>query len=164
MKAIIYTGIGLFAAASVLGVADYYRSGKNGTLDKLYKEEEPVKAAPEKTEAVKPIPEITANMVSDKTAPVATKGKTKAKTVKRTIKFDDFSRGRIMEPEITPLETETPVKTETTPAKKEEQEPVKALPAVEEKSNVTTERKLSLEMFSRAPLRKQVKPVKKANE
>ena len=39
MKAIIYAGIGLFSIASVYGVADYYKSKKNGELKKLYVEE-----------------------------------------------------------------------------------------------------------------------------
>jgi hypothetical protein len=39
MKAIIYAGIGLFSAASVYGVADFYQTSKSGVLKTLYKEE-----------------------------------------------------------------------------------------------------------------------------
>jgi len=38
MKAIIYAGIGLFSAASIYGLTDYYHSEEKGTLKNLYKE------------------------------------------------------------------------------------------------------------------------------
>jgi len=99
MKAIIYAGIGLFAAASVYGVVDYYNTKSKGTLDKMYKEEEPLVTVKKET-APAPLPtttEIKATTLNTTTDAV----KKESKKVKvRRIKFDDFSRGRIM-PEMT---------------------------------------------------------------
>ena len=103
MKAIIYAGIGLFSAATVYGVVDYYGTKKAGTLDKMYKEEEPVlpakketintvelpvKNEAEKTEAAKTKVAITKNSTAKKVK--------KIKPSVRDIKFSDFSRGRIL--------------------------------------------------------------------
>lgn len=99
MKAIIYAGIGLFSIASVYGIADYYSSNKKGELKKLYAEEEkipaPVPVEQEKTVEVVPVKEITASEV--KVAKAKTKAPKKVKKVKRTIRFEDFSRARIPE-------------------------------------------------------------------
>ena len=103
MKAIIYAGIGLFSAATIYGVVDYYGTKKTGTLDKIYKEEEPVlptkeetintvelpvKNEAEKTEAAKTKVAITKNSTAKKVK--------KFKPSVRDIKFSDFSRGRIL--------------------------------------------------------------------
>ncbi len=101
MKAIIYVGIGLFSAATVYGVADYYATEKRGTMDKIYKEEEPVLPVKEETintvelplknEAVKPgATKIAVTKVSTE------KTFKKFKAPVREIKFSDFSRGRIV--------------------------------------------------------------------
>ena len=105
MKAIIYAGIGLFSAATVYGVVDYYGTKKAGTLDKMYKEEEPV--LPVKQETVNTVELPVKNEV---VKPAATKiavtkvstAKTfkKFKTPVREIKFSDFSRGRIIPKKI----------------------------------------------------------------
>lgn len=103
MKAIIYAGIGLFSAATVYGVVDYYGTKKTGTLDKMYKEEETVLPVKEETMSTVELP--------FKNEPVkATAAKTKIATTKtskakrtfpfkskvREVKFSDFSRGRII--------------------------------------------------------------------
>ena len=103
MKAIIYAGIGLFSIASVYGVADYYSSNKNGELKKLYVEEKVPVAVPvveEKTVELIPVKNV--ETTSTETKPVTTKVKStkKVKKVKKTIRFENFSRGRIKEPVV----------------------------------------------------------------
>jgi hypothetical protein len=150
MKAIIYAGIGLFAAASVYGVADYYNTQKKGTLDKLYKDEEPpveIKKNDPNTIAL-PVKNVEINNANDKTLAVAVKA---TKKIKRKIRFEDFSRSRIID-EL-PAEMEKPTtEIKTIPVKKEDPEDNK--PMI---SNKEPERKISLDMFSRAPLRKKIK-------
>jgi hypothetical protein len=161
MKAIIYAGIGLFAAASVYGVADYYSTQKKGTLEKLYKEEEvketPVNtiAAPVIAEPLNKVTSVPLNTTNNKAVKIVRK---KTNTSKR-IRLEDFSRGRIMEP--LPVEE---IKEE--PVKKEEpglRPAVSITSKPEEISKKEPERKLSLEMFSRAPLKRTIKPVKKSD-
>jgi len=65
MKTIIYAGIGLFTAASVYGIADYYSSEKKGQLKDLYQD-----------------------------APAASK-ETAVKAPERDIELEDYSRGKI---------------------------------------------------------------------
>lgn len=103
MKAIIYAGIGLFSAATVYGVVDYYETKKTGTLDKMYKEEETV--VPVKEETINTV-ELPIKNEAVKTTAVKTKiATTKTSKAKRTfpfkakvreVKFSDFSRGRII--------------------------------------------------------------------
>lgn len=103
MKAIIYAGIGLFSAATVYGVVDYYGTKKNGTLDKMYKEEETV--LPVKEETINTV-ELPVKNEPAKAAVAETKmATTKNSKAKRTfpykakvreVKFSDFSRGRIL--------------------------------------------------------------------
>jgi hypothetical protein len=156
MKAIIYAGIGLFSVATVYGVADYYSSKRKGTLDKLYVEED-IPPTP------KPETKNTIVISSTNTAPDAEVAKavtTKARSgkrskVKKEIRMEDFSRARIPEPATIVIPAEEQ-------AIKEE---VKVLPAKlvvpgEKTEVIEPERKLSLDKFSRAPLRK-YKPVKK---
>jgi hypothetical protein len=150
MKAIIYAGIGLFAVASVYGLADYYNTQKKGTLDKLYKDEAtPVEIKKNDPNAIAlPVKNVEINNATDKTLAVAVKA---SKKIKRKIRFEDFSRSRIVEElpvEIAKPETEI----KTIPVKKEDQEDNK--PMI---NNKEPERKISLDMFSRAPLRKKVK-------
>jgi predicted nucleic acid-binding OB-fold protein len=102
MKAIIYAGIGLFSVASVYGVTDYYSSKKSGELKKLYVEEKvPPPAAEEEEKTVEVIP-----VKNVETTPAETKVVTKAKSrkkvkkVKKTMRFENFSRGRIKEPVV----------------------------------------------------------------
>ena len=85
MKAIIYAGIGLFSAATVYGVVDYYGTKKTGTLDKMYKEEEPV--LPAKKETINTV-ELPVKNEAEKTE--ATKAKvaiTKNSTAKKVKKL-----------------------------------------------------------------------------
>jgi hypothetical protein len=103
MKAIIYAGIGLFSAATVYGVVDYYGTKKTGTLDKMYKEEETVLPVKEETMSTVELPvknePVKATVAKTK---IATTKNSKAKrtypfkTTVREIKFSDFSRGRIV--------------------------------------------------------------------
>jgi hypothetical protein len=103
MKAIIYAGIGLFSAATVYGVVDYYGTKKTGTLDKMYKEEETVVPAKEETMSTVELPvknePVKATVVKTKVATTKA-SKTKRtfpfKTKVREVKFSDFSRGRII--------------------------------------------------------------------
>lgn len=119
MKAIIYAGIGLFSAASVYGVVDYYNSKSNGTLDKIYKEEAPAIVAEKE---IKPnTVTILANaakkdeVIAKKTAGTTSKKKSKKpKAFVRDFKFSNFSRGRILPPKVIEEEkTVVPVKEET---------------------------------------------------
>ena len=152
MKAIIYAGIGLFSVATVYGVADYYTSQKKGELNKLYVEEETPVAAKveEKTTALLPVKNVEAVEIK----PVTTKVKSKknVKNTRKEIKFENFSRARIPEPVIIEDIKQEPVK------KQEEIIPEKIVAAPVEK---VTERKISLDMYSRAPLKRRVTPVKK---
>ena len=98
MKAIIYAGIGLFSIASVYGVADYYNSKKSGELNKLYVEEKVPPPAPvmeEKAVEVIPVKNVETKVVKAKV-----KSSKKVKKVKKTIRFENFSRGRIKEPVV----------------------------------------------------------------
>jgi hypothetical protein len=103
MKAIIYAGIGLFSAATVYGVVDYYGTKKTGMLDKMYKEEEIVLPAKEETMSTVELPvkneTVKATVVKTKIATTKA-SKTKRtfpfKTKVREVKFSDFSRGRIV--------------------------------------------------------------------
>jgi len=112
MKAIIYTGIGLFAAASIYGMVDFAATKKKGTMEKMYKEE--AVAAPEKETVVPdeviPTKEITSNNVTNETAAKTSSKKIKRqKTFTREIKFSDFSRGRIAPKEVKEIKLEEPV-------------------------------------------------------
>ncbi len=101
MKAIIFAGIGLFAAATIYGIADFTADKKKGTIDKLYKEE-PAPAVNQETEtAATPVAAPEENTATNKTAAEVknTSVKKKARKFKleeiREIKFSEFSRGRI---------------------------------------------------------------------
>jgi hypothetical protein len=167
MKAIIYAGIGLFAVASVYGVADYYSSKKKGTLDKLYKEEEVTEAAASETKVLStaaPIDQVKVIPAVSKTTVASTKATRKTKASRRRISIDDFSRGRIDRVPIElikPVEEIKPVEViKENPAPKEDPVMDKVVKAGAETIAPEQERKISLEMFSRAPLRK-VRTVKK---
>ena len=159
MKWIIYAGIGLFSVATVYGVADYYSAKKKGTLDKLYKEPEEVVV----TETPPVITDIGPSNITEtnkmNTASVSKVVK-KSKRPKRTIRLEEFSRGKIEEPPIV-IERVIWADPVTEERKKEEVVPVTevkveavAKPVVIKK---VFRRKISLDDFSRAPLRKPVK-------
>lgn len=156
MKAIIYAGIGLFSAASVYGIVDYYNDSHKGKLKDLYREEE-IADKPQ-TENRQNIAELNNKAIPSEKRPATTvlqKKKTKKNTVKK-INLDDFSRGKIMPPEIIEAPVVRPIpevlaKAVAFPEKKEE------VPVSEER------RKISLENFSRAPL-KYKKNLKKSKE
>ena len=165
MKAIIYAGIGLFSVATVYGLADYYSSQKKGTLNNLYKEEEHINETekPVVNTAVITKKGLESNLISSKTVALNTTDKTtkKSKHQKRAIHLEDFSRGRIIEP--MPAEIKVLEFKKEEPAKIEEIKPKIELPAVDIKTAevVKPERRISLEMFSRAPLKRLVKLDKK---
>ena len=160
MKAIIYAGIGLFSVATIYGMADYYSTQKKGTLDKLYKEEV-VPAETEKTVLNTNVIQLNAPETNSANKLVS-KAFKKAKHPKRTIRLEEFSRGRIVEP--MPVELVTPVQ-----PVKEEPKKTEEIKLIDLTSTKVTElvkpdvikkdppRKLSLDMFSRAPLRDPVK-------
>ncbi|MGG9970489.1 hypothetical protein ACQ33O_01745 [Ferruginibacter sp. SUN002] len=112
MKAIIYAGIGLFAVASVYGVADYYQSKKQGLFLNLYKE--PVNPIAEEDERTINADDYSRGEISEpslaKKLVVTTNSKTAANTKavkkkkaiktskaikKRNISFDKFSRAKL---------------------------------------------------------------------
>ena len=162
MKAIIYAGISLFSVATVYGVVDYYSSQKRGTLDKLYKEED-VPATPEikdVTTTVMPVNNTEIISVNNKAMNLTTRTAKKSKAVKRTIKMEDFSRGRI--DDAMPVEKVSLVEPiiEKPTVKELDKLPLSVTEAVI--ATKEPERKLSLEMFSRAPLKKTPKLPKKA--
>ena len=141
---------GLFSVASVYGVADYYSTQKKGTLDKLYQEDV---VAEQDTKSVitqvdMPLKKDELNSAVDKSIFVAAKVSKKIKTQKRTIKMEDFSRGRIDEP--MPLELLKPVKVNEERITEKKAVTETYTPVISTKE---PERKLSLQMFSRAPLR-----------
>lgn len=161
MKAIIYAGIGLFSAATVYGVADYFISEKKGTLKELYADNE-TSAAEEKQPIINNGPEKTTTvaLLNKTETKVAKKTAKKTKKAKRIIRLDDFSRGRI--PEIVPDEVIAdeikimPVATEPVPAKAEVKTVIAEKPAEIKTTAIKPakpERKISLDMFSRAPLK-----------
>jgi len=158
MKAIIYAGIGLFSVATVYGVVDYYNSQKKGTLDKLYKEPEEVVVTERPLISTTATPINTTGTNPGNSISVS-KAVKKSRHQKRTIRLDEFSRGRIEEPVVIVPETWTePVKEEAkkpevVPAPEARVEPV-VQPAVVKKE---LRRKISLDQFSRAPLRIPVK-------
>ena len=165
MKAIIYAGIGLFSVATVYGVVDYYNSQKKGTLDKLYKEpeEELVTETPQINTKLLPV-----NFTETKTVNTVAVSKVvkKSKKQKRTIRLEEFSRGRIEEPVV--LENTSWAAPVIEEAKKPELAPVTEVKAetIARHAIVKKEmpRKISLDDFSRAPLRKPVKKVEVAKK
>ena len=132
MKTMIYAGIVLFSAASIYGVADYYNSQKNGILDNLYKEEDvPITAPNNHSNSVtstKSLPDEKPLILPAKMSDDPKKIKQKAK---RTIRLEEYSRGRIEEPlpveqeeiikpPVVVEETKKPVEAVATPAKVEQ--------------------------------------------
>jgi hypothetical protein len=167
MKAIIYAGIGLFSAASVYGVIDYYGAKKQGVLNNLYAEEaeEPLPAAAANNPATTAVLKTTvtnAPVAAVEKRVLAAKEK-KAKKQKRTINFKSFSRGEIIEeiqviepapipvPRPVAVAVEEPVPAPVaTPAEQPVEKPVaKELPAKRPE--------VSMSMFSRGSLKKRVK-------
>ncbi len=103
MKAIIYAGIGLFSIASVYGVADYYSSKKSGELKKLYVEQKvplQIPVVEEKTAEVIPVKHVETTTAETKVVTPKVKSPKKVKKVKKTLRFENFSRGRIKEPVV----------------------------------------------------------------
>lgn len=115
MKAIIYAGIGLFSAASVYGVADFYQTQKSGKMKGMYQESSvPPPLASERTIEAEDysrgkIDESVAENVSNSSADKkiadniktnkkisANKKRVKAKKEVREINFKSFSRGRLV--------------------------------------------------------------------
>jgi len=154
MKAIIYAGIGLFAAASIYGVTDYFSSEKKGTLKNLYKEEQPdvvsdKKAEPNNVVGIKNTTVVIKSSNNSTAENIEKKTRQKAGfKQRRTIKLDDFSRGRI--PDIIPLTEEIIVDPVKEPETSKEENPA----VVEKKEEIINEpvtvRKISLSDFSRA--------------
>ncbi len=154
MKAIIYAGIGLFSAATVYGVVDYYNTQKTESFKKLYADEEPltVLEKPAIKNAVLAVKKndaaVTKNIVT-----INTVSKKNKKPAVRKIRLDDFSRSRIADvPLVEEVKLDLPVIAE--PVKEDAAQPETITPAEEKAAEVAKpERKLSLSMFSRAPLK-----------
>ena len=98
MKAIIYAGIGLFSVATVYGVADYYSTQKKGVLDNLYKEQEEMPIETEKTALNTTTLPVNVKEVKTENSTAVIKTNKKLKKLKRTIRLEEFSRGKIEEP------------------------------------------------------------------
>jgi len=113
MKAIIYAGIGLFSAASVYGVVDFYQTQKSGKLKGMYDETSAPLASERTIEAEdysrgkidEPMAENISTTLNEKKntdnaktnkklAP--SKKRSKAKKEVREITFKSFSRGRLV--------------------------------------------------------------------
>lgn len=116
MKAIIFAGIGLFAAATIYGITDFAADKKKGTIDKLYKEEPaPATAAAEANEtATVPVAAVEEKKQATTTAPVkkatARKKATQFKAPEiREIRLSEFSRGRIIPKAVKKEVTAEPV-------------------------------------------------------
>jgi hypothetical protein len=168
MKAIIYAGIGLFSVASVYGVIDYYGAKKQGVFNNLYTEKaEPAVAAannPATTAVLKTtIADAPLAAVEKK---VLTAKEKKAKKMKRTINFKSFSRGEIIEEmpvtEPAPISIPKPVTVAMAepvpaPVAAPAEQPVEK-PAVKEEP--AQRPKIDMRMFSRSPLKRQVKKEK----
>lgn len=152
MKSIIYISIGLFSVASVYGIADYYKSNKNGIVQQLYQETVPT-PTPEVMKPVKQKEPVISTTVNEDVAfvnhnaDVKMKKKSftkKDKIKKLTISIDNFFEDVIPESDITTSEKET----------KEEKPEEKKM---ESADNLKIDlKKVNWEMFSRAPL-----PIKK---
>jgi hypothetical protein len=159
MKAIIYAGIGLFSMATVYGLTDYYSSKKTGSLEKLYTEEEPAPVKPDEAVHTKiPVVEATKTVLPEARAVVKKAASKKSKhAAKKFIRAEDFSRARIPEPEPA----------DEILVEEKKPEPATAMPvaALTEKPEIKeTEKKISLDMYSRAPLKKKVRPAKTAKQ
>lgn len=160
MKTIIYAGIGLFSVASVYGITDYYTSQKNSSLENLYKEEEVAEESIMKKNIVTEhqqeniaVVNLSTSVKKEAKKEVAKSKKNKKSDVKkpRKIDLDDYSRGRILpEEEIIVAEEKEPIQSE------------EAKPAIDKAEiiSILSERKINMNMFSRAPLKK-INPVKK---
>jgi hypothetical protein len=170
MKAIIYAGIGLFSAATVYGVVDYYGAKKQGVLKNLYAEEAeeplpPVAAANNPaTTAVLKTKDVDAPLAAVEKKVVTVKEK-KAKKLKRTITFKSFSRGAIMEEVPVTAADKIP---ELNPKPGITAEPVAAPAVVTAETAVEVEKpvakelpakrpEVNMSMFSRGSLKKRVK-------
>jgi hypothetical protein len=152
MKAIIYAGIGLFSVATVYGVADYYSSQKKGTLQQLYKETDEEEVVSEKTGITKKELSTVDLTTASKVATAVIKktaGSKKVLKPKRTIRLEEFSRGRIEEPVNIVVPEKTEPKKEEIKVVKEEPIPA-AVTIAEEK---VEKRRINFSDFSRAPLR-----------
>ncbi len=153
MKTIIYAGIGLFAAASIYGAADYFRSAKKGTLKALYQEEQTVESAAVSTAVKTTTTASTADLKTDNknsgteanaAEKTITKANTKVKAKRpKRIRMEDFSRGRIEEELIMPVEEEKAApEVKPSPVEKKDEVMVDEKPV----------KKSLMEGFSRAPL------------
>jgi hypothetical protein len=168
MKAVIYAGIGLFSAASVYGVIDYYGAKKQGVLNNLYTEEAeetpPAVAAANNpaTTAVLKTTVTNAPLAAVEKKVVAAKEK-KAKKQKRTITLKSFSRGEIIEEmPVTAIDKMLTPKPLIVAAPAVEPAVVPAEPPVAVEKPVAKELpakrpEVSMSMFSRGSLKKRVK-------
>lgn len=119
MKAIIYAGIGLFSIATIYGVADYYSSEKNGTLKKLYVDDE-IAVTPkveEKSTTVIPLLNTEVKPAEIKIFTAKARSAKKIKHSPKEIKFSDFSRARIPERMTKETVEDTPPKEGIVPDK-----------------------------------------------
>lgn len=158
MKAIIYAGISLFSVASVYGVVDFYYTQKTGTLNNLYKEDDlPVPkrtqndtvSVHEKNDSVQTeVPVLDKTMLTSDNIHISKSGKQK---VKRTIRMEEFSRGKIKEPII--MADNKLTKAGFMMAKRKEKKVAEIIASTKVVQPGPLERKISFASFSRAPLK-----------
>ena len=129
MKAIIYAGIGLFSAASVYGVADFYQTQKSGKMKGMYQENSvPPPLASERTidaedysrgkieepatenVSVSSLDKKTTESIKTTKKSSAGKKRSRAKKEVREINFKSFSRGRLV-----PRKIDTTLNVDATP-------------------------------------------------
>ena len=158
MKAIIYAGIGLFSLAGTYGLVDYFTAKRNGIMDNLYKGPAPINELSLSKEAppvvtVENIPAIKKGNTIFKPAASFLPGK--MKPAKRKVRLNDFSRGRITEPLLTDLHETVEIKQVEAVKPEEAKILSSSIPgkAAETSPFPKADRKLSLALFSRAPLR-----------
>jgi hypothetical protein len=177
MKPFIYLSALLITAGSVFGVADYFKEKKNGTMARLYQEEEET-VAPEKTANTKMLPAIPVvskeivkePVVANDVKKTVAVEKKKKKTPRKPISIKMFTRGderpeRPMIIKLPEVEKKAPVEpvAETVAEVKETKEVV--TPVAEPVAEKAPERPSLRKLYSRGkPPSRVKKPVVKSDE
>jgi hypothetical protein len=157
MKTMIYASIGLFSIATLYGIADYNKSKKTGALERLYVEEEPVS---NEVSTLKPARVVNTSLVvkpNDATNKTVSKRSAGTGEARRSLRLEDYSRGKIGEEYLPGIETAALPIGKVSPVKEEIKTAAPKLKSIKIKRSKPA-RKIKLEMFSRG---KPEAPVKK---
>jgi hypothetical protein len=158
MKTIIYTGIGLIIIASAFGMADYYKAKKSGEYARLYHDEpdQPDTVIEKQDPVILPDTSAVPNNV-----PVVTPRDIR-RIVHRTIRMEDYSRGKIREPRVRRVEVVAPVLTpvDSTVVTTVVKQAIVTNPEVQKVIEDEDPPSINLSEFSRAPLREPKKKFK----